>query len=219
MDRIWQKIIESQKTKEYFINLEKFLVLEYKNKVVCPPYNQIFNALELTDFKDVKVVIIGQDPYYGLNQANGLAFSVNKKVRIPQSLKNIYKELAQDCKIQTPQHGDLTSWSKQGVLLLNTVLTVELNKPLSHQNRGWEVFTKEIVSELAKDNKPKVFVLWGGNAQSLETIITNKKHLILKAPHPSPLSAYRGFFGSKPFSKINSFLELNNIQPIYWSVV
>lgn len=216
MDKKWLKIFTQEQGKTYYKDLSEKLEKDYKNKVICPPKNQIFRAFELVNFDEVKVVIIGQDPYYGLNQADGLAFSVNKSVKIPKSLVNIFKELVSDIKIEFPKTGDLTSWAKQGVLLLNTVLTVELNKPLSHSKYGWQNFTNRVIEELSLDNKPKVFILWGNDAFKFEKIINSDNHLILKSAHPSPLSAYRGFFGSKPFSKTNSFLQKNNLGLINW---
>jgi uracil-DNA glycosylase len=218
MDKKWQILIAKEREQTYFKKLEEKIDFAYKKLSICPPKYKIYRALELTPFDKVKVVIIGQDPYHGVNQANGLAFAVDKGVKVPQSLNNIFKELHFDLGISLPTHGDLTNWTKQGVLLLNTVLTVELGKPMSHKDWGWEGFTRKIIETLGHDNNPKVFVLWGQKAQSLETLINKDKHLILKAPHPSPLSAYSGFFESRPFSQTNKFLLDHNIRPINWEL-
>jgi uracil-DNA glycosylase len=176
----------------------------------------VYNAFELTNFDNVKVIIIGQDPYHQKGVANGLSFSVNSKDKLPKSLINIFKELKSDLGV-TNTNGDLRSWAKQGVFLLNTILTVEEGRALSHKNLGWEKFTKTIIEELNKDIKPKVFLLWGNQAKKFEQLITNKNHLIITSAHPSPLSAYNGFFGSKPFSKINKFLAKNSVSGINWN--
>lgn len=213
----FKEIIEQEKSKDYYQNLHTFVEQEYLSKTIFPPKENIFRALELCDFDDVKVVILGQDPYHELHQANGLAFSVTKDVKIPPSLVNIYKELNDDLGIKIPNHGDLTSWAKQGVLLLNNVLTVEEGKANSHAKKGWETFTLNIVKALNEREKPLVFILWGKNAIEKQKYISNH-HLVLTSPHPSPLSSYRGFFGSKPFSKANQFLKDNGIEPIDWSI-
>ena len=214
----WKEFIEQEKELLYFYNLEKFLNEERKNKTIFPKGENVFKAFELTPFENVKCVIVGQDPYYNINQANGLAFSVNKGVKLPPSLVNIYKEASDDVGIEIPNHGDLSSWAKQGVFLLNTILTVEEGRPLSHKNIGWEKFTLKVLKLLNEDDNPKVFILWGKEAIGLKKIITNKSHLVLEGPHPSPLSSYRGFFGSKPFSKTNEFLISKNRKVIDWNI-
>ena len=176
----------------------------------------IFNALKYTSFSDTRVVIIGQDPYHGAGQAHGLCFSVKKGVPLPPSLVNIYKEITDDLRVAMPEHGELTGWARQGVLLLNTVLTVREGRPNSHKDKGWETFTDRIISELNKKEQPIVFLLWGANAVKKASVITNPKHYKLTAPHPSPLSAYRGFLGCKHFSKANALLEQNGIETIHW---
>lgn len=189
---------------------------EYATKTIFPPKDYIFNALKLTPYKDVKVVIVGQDPYHGVNEAHGLSFSVQKGVKVPPSLKNIYKELYDDLGVKPCDNGDLTRWAKQGVLLLNSVLTVEKDKPASHKNLGWERLTDYIIKLLNNKEDPVVFILWGNFAKSKSSLITNPKHLIITSPHPSPFSARYGFFGSKPFSKTNDFLIKNHLEPINW---
>ena len=189
---------------------------EYATKTIFPPKDYIFNALKLTPYKDVKVVIVGQDPYHGVNEAHGLSFSVQKGVKVPPSLKNIYKELYDDLGVKPCDNGDLTRWAKQGVLLLNSVLTVEKDKPASHKNLGWERLTDYIIKLLNNKKDPVVFILWGNFAKSKSSLITNPKHLIITSPHPSPFSARYGFFGSKPFSKTNDFLIKNHLEPINW---
>ena len=191
---------------------------EYKNKIIYPPKNYIFNALKLTPYKNTKVVIVGQDPYHGEHEAHGLSFSVQKGVAIPPSLKNIYKELYDDLKIEPAKYGDLTKWAEEGVLLLNAVLTVEKDKPASHKGKGWELLTDYIIKKLNNKEEPVVFILWGNFARSKKQYITNKKHLIIESPHPSPFSARSGFFGSRPFSRTNEFLKKNNIKPIDWKL-
>ena len=214
----WKEFIKQEKELLYFYNLEKFLNEERKNKTIFPKEENVFKAFELTPFENVKCVIVGQDPYYNINQANGLAFSVNKGVKLPPSLVNIYKEASDDVGIEIPNHGDLSSWAEQGVFLLNTILTVEEGRPLSHKNMGWEKFTLKVLKLLNEDDNPKVFILWGKEAIGLKKIITNKSHLVLEGPHPSPLSSYRGFFGSKPFSKTNEFLISKNRKVIDWNI-
>ncbi len=191
---------------------------EYETKTIYPPKDYIFNALKLTSFKDTKVVIVGQDPYHGEKQAHGLSFSVQKGVKIPPSLQNIYKEIETDLKITPKKDGDLTNWAKQGVLLLNAVLTVEKDKAASHRNWGWEPLTDYIIKILNTKNEPVVFILWGNFAKAKAKLITNPKHFIIISAHPSPLSAYSGFFGSKPFSKTNNYLIKNKMTPIDWSL-
>lgn len=214
----WDEILNEEFEKDYYQKLRSFLDEEYKNKTIYPLAQNIYNALRLTTYKDTKVVILGQDPYHEPNQAHGLAFSVNKGVNIPPSLINIYKELHDDIGCAIPSHGYLVSWAKQGVLLLNTVLTVIAHQANSHKNKGWELLTDTIIQKLNDKQEPLVFILWGSNARSKKQYITNPKHLIIESVHPSPLSAYNGFFGSKPFSKTNDFLIKNNLKPIDWEI-
>ena len=214
----WDEILSEEFEKDYYQKLRSFLDEEYKNKTIYPLTQNIYNALRLTTYKDTKVVILGQDPYHEPNQAHGLAFSVNKGVNIPPSLINIYKELHDDIGCAIPNHGYLVSWAKQGVLLLNTVLTVIAHNANSHKNKGWELLTDTIIKKLNDKQEPIVFILWGSNARSKKQYITNPKHLIIESVHPSPLSAYNGFFGSKPFSKTNDFLIKNNLKPIDWEI-
>lgn len=212
----FQELFEQESKKEYFISLMDFIKKEYQEKACFPPFQDIFNAFKFHDIDQIKVVILGQDPYHEEHQAHGLSFSVLDGNPLPKSLINIYKELYDDIGV-TRLTGDLTSWAKQGVFLLNNVLTVEKGKANSHKNKGWEIFTSRVIEELNKDEHPKVFVLWGNDAIKKKELITNSKHLVLTSPHPSPLSCYRGFFSSKPFSKINDFLLKNNLEPIDWS--
>jgi len=191
---------------------------EYKTKTIFPEKNNIFNALKLTPYKNVKVVIVGQDPYHGVGEAHGLSFSVQKGIKIPPSLQNIYQELESDLKIKPAEYGDLTKWAEEGVLLLNAVLTVEKDKPASHKGKGWELLTDFIIKQLNQKEEPVVFILWGNFARSKKVFITNKKHLVIETTHPSPFSARNGFFGSKPFSRTNDFLIKNNIKPIDWQL-
>lgn len=212
----FKDFIEKEKKEEYFQKLEDFIQLEYQTYRCHPEINQIYRAFELCDFEQTKVVILGQDPYHNDLQAHGLAFSVLTK-KLPPSLKNIYKEMATDLNIEVSQDGNLEYLAKQGVLLLNTILTVRHNEPLSHKNRGWEIFTNKIIQLLNDMKSPICFILWGANALSKRVLITNPNHLVLGSAHPSPLSAFHGFFGSKPFSKCNAFLEKNNLVPIKWA--
>lgn len=214
----WDLILQDEFKKEYFENLMNFVKKEYKTKTIYPKQNEVFNAFRYTDFDNVKVVILGQDPYHGPNQAEGLSFSVSNEVLKPPSLKNIFKELESDMKIPYPEHNSLKKWAKEGVLLLNAVLTVEEHKPTSHKDRGWEIFTDDIIKILNERNTPTVFILWGAYARSKRELITNPKHLIIESAHPSPFSARNGFFGSKPFSKTNEFLKKNNIKEIDWRI-
>lgn len=214
----WAKFLDIEFEKEYYQNLRKFLIKEYNSKTIYPDKYDIFNALHLTSYKDTKVVILGQDPYHGENQAHGLSFSVKKDVKIPPSLLNIFKEISLDIGYDIPNNGNLENWSKQGVLLLNTVLTVEKGKANSHKNKGWEIFTDRIIEILNEKDTPVVFLLWGNNAKQKESLITNKKHLILKSVHPSPFSANNGFFGNKHFSKTNEFLNKNGLKEINWKI-
>lgn len=215
INKTWDIKLKDEMQKEYFRNLGIFVKNEYKTKIVFPEYNNIFNALRYTDFDDVKVVVLGQDPYHGANEAHGLSFSVREGIKMPPSLRNIFKELKDDLDIVRTKT-DLTDWANQGVLLLNSIMTVEKDCPLSHKDKGWEIFTDFIIEELGKREKPIVFILWGSYARSKKELIQNKNHLILESAHPSPLSANRGFFGSKPFSKTNDFLNKNNMDQIKW---
>ncbi|MDT8339300.1 MAG: uracil-DNA glycosylase [Sulfurimonas sp.] len=212
----WHTFLESELSKDYFIKLQKFIELEYKTKNVFPKYENIFRAFNLLHPDDVKVVIIGQDPYHGHNQANGLAFSVCDECKIPPSLVNIFKELHDDLNCSMPANGNLTKWAEQGVLLINSVLSVVEAMPNSHKNIGWEIFTDSVISQLSLRYENLVFILWGAPSQKKERLIDINKHLVLRAPHPSPLSSYRGFFGSKPFSQTNSYLRFNNKKEIDW---
>ena len=215
INKKWDIILKDEFHKEYFKNLGIFVKNEYKNKQIFPPYEHIFDALRFTDYDEVKVVILGQDPYHGLGEAHGLSFSVHENVKIPPSLLNILKELKNDLHV-IRNKSDLTDWAKQGVLLLNSIMTVEKDKPLSHKNKGWEIFTDTIIKKLNERVEPVIFVLWGSYARSKKEYITNSHHYIIESVHPSPLSASRGFFGSKPFSKINNILIQNKKNPIKW---
>ena len=214
----WKEILSNEFDKDYYKDLRKFLVSEYKTKIIYPNMYDIFNALHYTAYKDVKVVILGQDPYHGPNQAHGLSFSVKPGVTPPPSLKNIYKELHTDLGCYIPNNGYLKKWADQGVLLLNTVLTVQAGNANSHKGKGWDIFTDKIISSLNERKDPIVFILWGNNAISKKKLITNKNHYIIQSVHPSPLSASRGFFGSKPFSKTNDFLKSIGKAPIDWQI-
>ena len=214
----WDNYLKDEYKKEYFNTLMEFVKNEYKSKTVYPKQNEVFNAFRYTDFENVKVVILGQDPYHGPNQAEGLSFSVSNEVLKPPSLKNIFKELENDLGIPFPEHNSLKPWAYQGVLLLNAVLTVESKKPASHQKIGWEEFTDSVIKIINQKETPVVFILWGNFARSKKKLITNPIHYIIESPHPSPFSAYNGFFGSKPFSKTNKFLESKNIKPVNWSI-
>ncbi len=215
----WDDILKDEFHKDYYLRLRAFLKDEYTNRTVYPPMGDIFNALRYTDYNDMKVVILGQDPYHEEGQAHGLSFSVQKGVPIPPSLQNIYKELHTDIGMPYPQTGDLTVWAKQGVLLLNATLTVRRGQAASHKGYGWETLTDAIIEKANESPRPLVFILWGGNARSKKTLITNPRHLILQSVHPSPLSAYNGFFGSRPFSKANEFLIKTGQTPIRWEAV
>lgn len=212
----WHELLLPEMEKPYYKNLRQFLIEEYKTNTVYPDMYSIFNALHYTDYDDVKAVILGQDPYHGPNQAHGLSFSVRRGVPAPPSLVNIYKEMKDDLGFSIPSHGCLEKWAKQGVLLLNTVLTVRAGEANSHRDMGWEEFTDHIIKILNERDRPMVFILWGAPAIRKESMIDQTKHLVVKSPHPSPLSAYRGFFGSKPFSRTNQFLVKNGIDPIDW---
>ena len=212
----WDELLSEEIQKEYYLKLRAFLAKEYKTGTIYPDMYDIFNALKLTPYNDVKVVIIGQDPYHGQGQAHGLCFSVLPGVTPPPSLVNIYKEIQSEYGREPPKNGDLTRWAKQGVLLLNTVLTVRAGMANSHRGMGWEIFTDKIIQLLNKREKPIVFILWGGNAKRKQSLITNPNHLVLTAAHPSPLSAYNGFFGCGHFRKCNDFLISTNQEPIEW---
>lgn len=213
----WFNMLKDEFNKPYFISLQKFLDNEYKNYEIYPKIENIFNSLNLVKYENVKVVILGQDPYHEPGQAHGLAFSVESGL-LPPSLQNIYKELNNDLSIPISKSGNLTPWAKQGVLLLNTVLTVRRGQANSHKDKGWENLTTKIIELLNKREKPIVFILWGGQAKKMAEKITNKNHLVLTSAHPSPLSAYNGFFGCKHFSKTNEFLIKNNQTPINWNL-
>ncbi|MFC6269026.1 uracil-DNA glycosylase [Frigoriflavimonas asaccharolytica] len=211
----WTEILSPIKETQYFQDLWNNVELEYNTTKCFPPERQIFRALELTDFEDIKVVIIGQDPYHNENQANGLSFSVSNEVKTPPSLQNIYKELASDLGLIKTTN-ELEDWAKQGVLLLNSTLTVRAHTPNSHKNLGWSVFTDFIIKEVSEKKEDVVFVLWGAFAQKKALLIDTAKHFIIQSPHPSPFSSYKGFFGSKPFSKINEYLKSKKISEINW---
>ena len=214
----WHHYIGEELEKDYFKKLSQFLMLEYERETIFPKKEDIFNAFHYTPYEETKVVILGQDPYHGPNQAHGFSFSVKPNVAIPPSLRNIFKELNADLDIPIPNHGFLVNWANQGVLLLNTVLTVRAHQANSHRGKGWEMFTDEVIKVLNERKQPIVFILWGKNAQDKKAMIDSRKHFILEAPHPSPLSAHRGFFGSKPFSKTNQFLQSIGKEPINWFI-
>ncbi|WP_261131244.1 uracil-DNA glycosylase [Bacillus sp. Marseille-Q3570] len=214
----WSDVLEEEFQKDYYLELRDRLKTEYESSQVYPDMYDIFNALHFTPYDKAKVVLIGQDPYHGPGQAHGLSFSVQPGVRQPPSLQNIFKELKQDIGCESPNHGSLVHWAEQGVLMLNTVLTVRHKQPNSHRGLGWEHFTNAVIRTLNAREKPLVFLLWGKHAQQKEELITNDHHLIIKSPHPSPFSANRGFFGSRPFSRINNFLRENGIEEIDWQI-
>lgn len=214
----WDALLADEIKKDYYLRLREFLKQEYSQCRIYPPMNDIFNALRCTSYSDVKAVILGQDPYHGAGQAHGMCFSVRKGTPPPPSLQNIFKELKADIGVEPPPHGELTAWAQQGVLLLNTVLTVREGQANSHRGMGWENFTDRIIELLNEREKPMVFLLWGGNARSKARLVTSPQHLVLQCAHPSPLSAYNGFFGCRHFSKTNEFLEQNGIQPIDWKL-
>lgn len=215
----WDILLKDEFQKPYYLNLRKFLVDEYKTQTIYPNMNNIFNALKYTDYKDVKVVILGQDPYHQPNQAHGLCFSVLKGVNPPPSLQNIYKEIHAEYGYPVPEHGELTYWAQQGVLLMNTVLTVRESQPNSHKGKGWEIFTDNVISLLNQRPEPMVFLLWGANAKAKTKLITNPNHLVLQSAHPSPLSAYNGFLGNNHFKKANEFLKNNGKTEIDWRIL
>ena len=214
----WDIYLKEEFNKDYFKEILKQVEKEYKEKTCYPPKNEIFNAFRYTTYENLKVVIIGQDPYHGENQAEGLSFSVKNTVSRPPSLQNIFKELESDLGIKVSNNNSLIPWAKEGVLLLNAALTVEEKKPASHQMIGWETFTDEVIKVIDKKEEPVVFILWGNFARNKKKLITNPNHFIIESPHPSPFSAYNGFFGSKPFSKTNKFLESKQIKPINWQI-
>lgn len=213
-DKVLKEMFDSKEYQAFFQKIDN----EYQNKIIYPKKENIYNALKLTPYENVKVVIVGQDPYHGENEAHGLSFSVQRGIKLPPSLKNIYKEISNDLNIVEPNCGDLTSWAKEGVLLLNSVLTVEKDKPASHAKIGWNKYTDYIIQKINEKEKPVVFILWGNFAKTKKELITNPKHLIITSAHPSPFSARNGFFGSKPFSKTNEYLKENNIKPINWQL-
>ena len=215
INKKWDIVLKEELKKEYFKKLGIFIKKEYKTKMIFPPYKNIFDALRFTDYDEVKVVILGQDPYHGLGEAHGLSFSVKEGVKMPPSLLNIFKELYSDLGIKRTKT-DLTDWAKEGVLLLNSIMTVEKDKALSHKDKGWEIFTDEIIRKLNERTDPVIFILWGSFARSKKELITNPIHKIIESAHPSPLSANRGFFGSKPFSKTNDYLKVLKKEEIKW---
>ena len=218
IDNDWLAVLGGEFRKPYYKELYQFVKTEYNTTQVFPPADDIFNAFHLTPLNEVKVVIIGQDPYHNVGQAHGLCFSVKPDVEIPPSLVNIYQELHDDLGCYIPNNGYLVKWAKQGVLMLNTVLTVRAHMANSHRGKGWEEFTDAAIRALDTQDRPIVFILWGKPAQMKRSMLHNPNHLILEAPHPSPLSAYRGFFGSKPFSKTNQFLQEHGVEPIDWQI-
>lgn len=218
IDNDWLEPLKAEFNKPYYKSLYNFVKEEYSRTVVYPPSDEIFNAFHFTPLSEVKVLLLGQDPYHNVNQAHGLSFSVKPGEDIPPSLQNIYKELNDDLGCYIPNNGYLTKWAKQGVLLLNTVLTVRAHNANSHQGKGWEHFTDAVINAVNAQDRPIVYLLWGAPAQRKASMLTNPKHLILKAPHPSPLSAYRGFHGCKHFSQCNEFLKANGVEPIDWQI-
>ena len=214
----WDEVLAGEFEKEYYLNLRQFLIEEYRTRTIYPDMHDMFNALRYTSYEDVKAVILGQDPYHGPGQAHGMSFSVQKGVKQPPSLVNIFKEMKDDLGIDPPDHGCLVKWAEQGVLLLNTCLTVREHQANSHKGKGWEIFTDRIIELLNEREKPIVFILWGANAKSKAQLITGKQHLILEGAHPSPFSAYNGFFGGQYFSKTNEFLEKAGEEPIDWDL-
>lgn len=212
----WKNALKHEFAQPYMEELKAFLVEEKKHYTLFPRGSDIFNAFNASPFESVKVVILGQDPYHGAGQAHGLSFSVQSGVPLPPSLQNIFKELVSDIECDYPKNGDLTSWAQQGVLLLNTLLSVRSGEPFSHKEKGWERFTDQVIRTLSEEREHLVFILWGAPAGKKSALIDERKHLILKAPHPSPLSSYRGFFGSKPFSQTNTYLHHWGIEPVEW---
>lgn len=214
----WDELLKEEFSKDYYLQLRKFLVEEYNHNTVYPNMHDIFNALRYTSYQNTHVLLLGQDPYHGPNQAHGLCFSVKKGITPPPSLRNIYQELANELGCTIPEHGELTKWTSQGVLMLNTCLTVRRGQPNSHAGKGWEILTDKIISLINDKEDPVVFLLWGRNAQSKEKLITNPKHLILKCAHPSPFSAYNGFFGCNHFKMTNAFLKEHGLKEIDWQI-
>lgn len=210
----WDIVLKEEYEKEYFKKLIERINKEYEIKTIFPPKEEVFNAFKLTEYDNIKVVILGQDPYHGTGEAEGLSFSVKENIKIPPSLQNIFKELNSDLNYNIPKNGSLKKWAKEGVLLLNSILTVEKDKALSHKNLGWEIFTDEVIKLINKKETPVVFILWGNYAKTKEKYITNPIHYVIKSAHPSPLSAYNGFFNSKPFSKTNNYLISKKISPV-----
>ncbi|MFC5700721.1 uracil-DNA glycosylase [Cohnella faecalis] len=215
----WAPYLEQEFEKAYYLKLRQFLIEEYRTKTVYPDKYDIFNALHYTSLADTKVVILGQDPYHGPGQAHGLSFSVKAGISTPPSLQNMFKELRDDLGCYIPNNGHLLNWAQQGVLLLNTALTVRANEANSHKDRGWESFTDRVIEVINGKNEPVVFLLWGSHAQKKAELITNRKHLLIRSPHPSPLSAHRGFFGSRPFSRANQFLRTVGSREIDWQIL
>ena len=218
LDASWKEVLMNEFEKDYFKKLTDFVQNEYNTKTIYPPQSEIFSAFDFTPFENVKVVILGQDPYHGEGQANGLSFSVADGIKLPPSLRNIYKELKDDVGIEISTSGNLESWAKQGVLLLNATLTVEATKAGSHQKKGWETFTDAVIQKLSDQKENLVFILWGAYAQKKGAKIDRNKHFVIESAHPSPLGAYRGFWGSKPFSTTNQFLKSKNITEIDWQI-
>lgn len=218
MDKSWDSMLGEQLQSDYFKELLDFLREEYEQQTIFPERENIFRALNETPYDKVKAVILGQDPYHGEGQAQGLSFSVQPGVKLPPSLRNIYIELQDDINCSLPENGSLVKWAKEGVLLLNTVLTVRKGEPASHAKKGWEMFTDEIIKKLDQRNQPIVFILWGKHAQQKMQLINSSKHFVIESAHPSPFSARKGFFGSKPFSKTNDYLRSQNIEEIDWSL-
>lgn len=214
----WSALFKEESEKDYFIKLNQFIDKEYDSKIVYPSREDLFRAFQATSYEEVKVVIIGQDPYHGKGQAHGMSFSVQKGVTIPPSLRNMYKELHADLGLAAPNHGYLMEWANEGVLLLNTVLTVRESEPNSHKGKGWEQFTDAVIRKLNDRSRPVIFLLWGKHAEQKETLITNSRHTVIKSPHPSPFSANRGFFGSRPFSKVNAVLKEMGEKEIDWQL-
>lgn len=214
----WDALLAEEFEKEYYLELRRFLISEYNSRNIFPPMNDIFNALKYTSYGDVKAVILGQDPYHGAGQAHGLCFSVKKGTPPPPSLQNIFKEINSELGLPVPNHGELTDWARNGVLLLNTSLTVREGQANSHRGHGWEIFTDRVIELLNEREQPIAFLLWGGNARAKTKLIKNPKHFVLQCAHPSPLSAYNGFFGCGHFVKANEFLKENGIEPIDWSI-
>ena len=217
-DKSWKKLLSDEFKKPYIKELEDFLQKERKHSLIYPAEQNIFNAFNLTPFEKLKVVIIGQDPYHGVSQAHGLAFSVLDDTPFPPSLRNIFIEYMTDLNLPMPLYGDLSKWAKEGVFLINAVLTVRAGEPASHKNRGWEKFINRVIELISEKKESVVFILWGADAQKKVSLIDQTKHLVLQAPHPSPLSSYRGFFGSKPFSKTNEYLIQKHLKPILWNL-